>query len=347
MTFSALEGAPFAQSDRCFSYATLNGLIDRSIPQFEDIIQGYVRFHFIAWIIIVIEIIGVVLFSTFLLQQSLLSIAIALLFLTIFSYFILKIYYQAQKPELFLEFRNQYIEDCKNLLKYQEGVKEHYSALAGACGKLASSLQGKENTYYKRLSYLGLVGTATEKFSAWWHWHDFHKMKELLLIQAIEENIQLVKCSPTSLESHAALANAYVMLSGLYISAARTESENRPYTPSEQFLQLMHKRFRFAAERAIEEFKILQEYAPKDPWVHAQLAYSYRDLQMPKEEIREYETILELRPDDKDTVYKLGVLYFEQGYNAKGLKVFEQLTKERFPRAENLISYYGVFKELE
>ena len=347
MTFSASEGIPYAQTDRCFSYSSINSLIDRSIPQYEEIIHSYVRFHIIAWMILTIELIGIIVFSTFLIQQSLLAVIVAIFFLSLFSYFILKVYYQSQKPELFLEFKDQYLEECKKILKYKEGVAENHTALAGACGKLASALQGRESTYYKSLPLMSYVKGWVEIFSAWWHWHDFHKIKELLLLQSIDEHIKLVRCAPTSLELHAALANAYVMLSGLYITATRADNENRPYTPSSEFISLMHKKFRFAAERAIEEFKILNEYAPNDPWVHAQLAYSYRDLQMPKEEIKEYETILQLRPDDYDTLYKLGTLYFEQGLNAKGLQAYEQLKKLKYPKADQLMSYYGVVHEKE
>ena len=96
-----------------------------------------------------------------------------------------------------------------------------------------------------------------------------------------------------------------------------------------------------AAERAIEEFKILNDYAPEDPWIHAQLAYSYHDLQMPQEEIREYETVLRLKPDDMDTLFRLGVLYFQQGMNAKGLQAYEELKRFHYKKAEALIGYYG------
>ena len=106
-------------------------------------------------------------------------------------------------------------------------------------------------------------------------------------------------------------------------------------------MKVFKQKFRSIAERAIEEFKILSDYAPEDPWVHAQLAYSYRDLQMPKEEIREYETILQLCPEDKETLFKLGKLYFEQGQNAKGLQVYETLKRSNYKNAENLIHFYG------
>jgi len=72
-----------------------------------------------------------------------------------------------------------------------------------------------------------------------------------------------------------------------------------------------------------------------------QLAYSYRDLGMPTQEIDEYETILKLCPHDKETLFKLGVLYFSQGLNSKGLRVYEELRHSHFKKARLLIGHYG------
>ena len=62
---------------------------------------------------------------------------------------------------------------------------------------------------------------------------------------------------------------------------------------------------------------------------------------MPQEEIREYDVVARLRPDDQDALYKLGMLYFQKGYNAKGLKIYETLRHMNLKRAEALIDHYG------
>ncbi len=127
----------------------------------------------------------------------------------------------------------------------------------------------------------------------------------------------------------------------MYINPHHEQGFESGKIPHEGYRKELMERFRFTAERAIEEFKILNDYAPDDPWVHVQLAYSYRDLGMPQEEIREYEIVLGLCPDDYDTLYRLGVLYFEQGYNANGLEVYETLKKNNLKKAEQLISHYS------
>lgn len=67
----------------------------------------------------------------------------------------------------------------------------------------------------------------------------------------------------------------------------------------------------------------------------------YRDLGMPEEETLEIETLLKLRPQDKEILYRLGALYFSQGLNAKGLRTYEELKKANFRKAEDLIGSYG------
>ena len=107
----------------------------------------------------------------------------------------------------------------------------------------------------------------------------------------------------------------------------------------------MEQKFTTCTKRAIEEFKRLNDYHPNDPWVYTQLAYSYHDLQMPHDEIKAYETILDLSPEDTEALYKLGILYFEQGFNAKGLKVYEQMKSHNAQKAESLIRYYGAYSD--
>lgn len=170
-------------------------------------------------------------------------------------------------------------------------------------------------------------------------------MRELLLQTCVKEYIKLVKCEPTTLETHAALANAYVMLSGLYIDPRKMEGyDEERWIPPDKYSEQFEAKFRTTAQKAIEEFKILCEYAPDDPWIHSQLAYSYHDLKMPLEEIQEYEMIQRLCPDDLDNLFTLGTLYFQQGMNAQGLRIYEELRRSHYKHSENLIKHYGSSK---
>ena len=343
MTSSRLEGESFFQLDVVFFNQQINHVIEPLIPQFDRLLRSDILFNFLFLTIGIIELVSFLFFLPFLMQSSLMAIGLALFFLTLFSYYILRVYFRNKRPEQMHYLVNRFITACQVLLNYQQGVPEHHLALANACFKLAKCLEGKETRLYPVPRWLGFLNKPLEQISSWWHWEDVHTIREILLQKSIQEHIELVKCEPTGMEAHTALANAYVMLSGLYVNEEKIEEhpENDHWIPPKFRTPLMEKKFRQTAERAVEEFKIIGDYAPNDPWVHSQLAYSYRDLKMPQQEIKEYEMLLRLIPDDKDTLYKLGVLYFQQGREADGLQIYEKIKRTHIKKAEGLIRHYG------
>lgn len=323
----------------------IDRFIEQAVSRFDTIVKSYVTLNMAFAFVGVVEFLLLILFFSFLAQSAVLAMCLAIVFLTVFSYFTFRLYYNTRKPEQLIDIRDEYIGRCKAAIGYQEGVAKFHMALANASCKLAAALHGKEYHYYPPPLWLEIFAPTLETFSCWWHWQDLHKMKEILLLISVDEHIKLVKCEPTNLEVHAALANAYVMLSSIYSDPRKTGGyEDDRWVPLESYSEEMRGRFRGAAERAIEEFKILNDYAPNDPWVHAQLAYSYHDLQMPAEEIKEYEIMLRINPDDKDTLFKLGMLYFQEGQNAKGLKIYEELKGSHYKKAEQLIKFYGAYR---
>lgn len=200
-------------------------------------------------------------------------------------------------------------------------TSEYHLSLASAAYRFASHLSKEEEQLYPVPQKINSLNHIMRKVTHFCHKSDINRMKEVLFLVSIGEHIQLIKSTPTNLEAHASLANAYVALSHLY---KETNS----------------KKFKTAAEKAIQEFKIIDHYSPKDPWVHAQLASCYHDLKMYSEEIKEYELILNLCPEDKQVLFRLGILSFQQGENARGLQIYEKLKEMQFSRAEELIDFY-------
>ncbi len=307
---------------------------------FDSAIRRYVIFTLAFLVLGAVELAVCLTSFALLVRSSLLAVSLAVMFLTFFSYFILRLYFQSRKEEQFHEILEGAEAQSKELIGYQEGDAEHHLFLANSLVRCASALKDKEYTYYHPPEMLEVLGPMAEQLSCWWHWEDLHKMQELFLQRAIDEQIKLVKCEPTDLEVHAGLANTYVLLSSLY-APPRPGADDERWIPPERSSAAMKERFRATAQRAIEEFKILNHYAPNDPWIHAQLAYSYHDMHMPEEEIRCYETILRLKPGDVETQLKLGMLYFQQGQNAKGLQVYEGLKRSHHKQAETLLAFYG------
>ena len=96
---------------------------------------------------------------------------------------------------------------CRELYDYQEDLPESYFELANACIYCTRCLEGLEFSCYRPPRWLNPLANTLEHFSCWWHWEDLHRMRELLLQKAIDELLKLVRCEPTHLQVHTALAN--------------------------------------------------------------------------------------------------------------------------------------------
>jgi tetratricopeptide (TPR) repeat protein len=311
------------------------------LPRCDVVLRRYTFFNIAFLILGGLELLLLLYFLRTLSDSALFSVALAGIFLTLFGYFLLKAYWQTSKNQKLVEIKKQLVEQLREILNYQPEHPESHIALSQALCRLAENLKGREHSLYRATKRPTTLGLALEKICHWLHWQDFHSLRERALEAAVEEQIKRVKCEPTDPEAHAALANNYILLSSLY--ADHSEEENGFWDPMKNERSLMQKKFRDAAERAVEELKILSNYAPSDPWIHEQLAYSYKDLQMPDEEIKEYELVLRLVPDDTEVLYKLGVLYFQQGKNVQGLHMYERLKHSHPTKAEVLIQHYGAY----
>jgi len=171
-------------------------------------------------------------------------------------------------------------------------------------------------------------------------WYPFHRLAEALFLAAIEQQIQLIKLTPTNLFHHATLANYYVMLTNHY---QRPLSQQKKIYLTNTLLNRLSSQAELCSKRSIEELSILRSFAPDELWVRDQLAIAYRELDMLEEELQEYEVITELSPDDYNALLQLGTLYFKRGESAKGLEVYERLNSVQPLLAETLINHYGAY----
>ena len=56
--------------------------------------------------------------------------------------------------------------------------------------------------------------------------------------------------------------------------------------------------------------------------------------------MEQYEILMSKISDDKEIMYKLGVLYFKHQKSSKGLKIYNDLRKLDALYAKNLLSHY-------
>lgn len=316
-------------NDRAFDDALFQNNLPQyyrtTLKEFRRVAYSFVTFNLLYLTLFSAELFLFFFFLPFLSKSPLFAFALGALFLTCFSYFVLLFYFQAKKPEQLIQLRDKLLQSCRQVLAVPEGETQHHLSLAEALTKLSSYLEDFEWNFYNASKFLNFISKGISRFSAYCYGEDVFRMKQLLLQAAVDEHLKQIRISPTDLEVHASLANTYVLLSKIYQG------------PKDQEI------YRAMARLAIEEFKILSQYAPNDPWVHEQLAVGFRDLGMPEEEMREVETLLKLKAQDKEILYRLGTLYFKQGMNAKGLQVYEELKKGNFKKAEDLIGSYGTF----
>lgn len=303
------------------------------LNNFRKIAQVYVLFNVAFFLLLSIETVIFFASVSHLNEPTMFALSLGVLFLSCFSYFLLLFYFQAKKPEQLRHLKEQFIQSCRQHISLPMGEVEHHLSIADALTKLSTYLQDFEWTLSSTPSFLAPISRPLNSFAAYCYWEDVFKMKEILLQTAVEEHLLQIRTTPTDLEVHASLANTYVFLSKLY--------RNLLLSGKKKYKSFSEEAFRSSARLAIEEFRILNHYAPQDPWVHEQLAAGYKDLDMPEDEIRQVEILLKLKAQDKEILFRLGTLYFQQGQNAKGLQIYEELRQANYKKASDLISSYG------
>lgn len=328
-----------SQDDGYFQH-TLPNYYRAVLKKFRKISTSFVYFNILFLALFLTEITLFAIFLTKINHSAFIALSLSALFVTSFSYLVLLFYFQARKSEQLTSIKDDFIHSCRRLLSTPTGMAQHHLSIAEALSRLSRYLQDFEWDFYKIPAPLNFCASIIHRFSAYFYWEDVFKIKQMLLSAAIDEHIKQIRITPTDLEVHASLGNTYVTLAKLY-----KEPVGTPHHPRLNGLRKLQAVFEEKSNTysrlAMEEFKILSQYASDDPWVHEQMAMGYKDLGIPEEEIKEVEILLKLRPLDKEILYRLGSLYFSQGLNAKGLQVYEELKRTHFKKAEDLIASYG------
>ncbi|MEN9343788.1 MAG: hypothetical protein RLZZ453_575 [Chlamydiota bacterium] len=300
-------------------------LEQQTVARFKQVTRQYALFHIGFCSLAFLEVVLFALFFSFFTQTTLLAFSLAALFLTGFTYFVLLFYLQTKKPQ-----------DLADILTFFE--KGNTSSLIESLSRLLAALHQLEYTYYG--SSTALV-SLMQKFSAWIHWKDLHKMNEMILKKIIREHLRLIRENPTDSDIHASLAETYVLLAELYTDPTElTQEVEDLWTSPEYHSALFVAKRKKALSQALEEYKILDFYTPENPSIYEHLAKIYYDLQEMDKAMHAYELIVTKRPEDRRALFDLGSLYFENGKYAQGLQVYEKLKRVQDERCDELLSYY-------
>lgn len=301
-------------AETTLSPSDVEAKLERICTNFHSLLSHYLLFHALFAFLALLEV-GVFAYLLSISPKSIwLGSTLATMVLTGFTYFVLLFYYQTKKPEQMIDLREAFIRGLRENLPAELDQTESLLSLAQACRR--GALEIDEN--FSGLDKLPLsLRTAIKRLSHRLQKDDVREMKELLLKVSIHYHIQLIKHEPSDIEAHSSLAKSYLSLGALNEKGERL------------------------VLRAIQEYKIIQSYAPNDPWVYAQLATCYKKLGDREKQAKAYETILRLCPRDKEIMFCLGLLYFEMDETAKGLRLYGMLRDLNFSKSEELINYYG------
>ncbi|MCY3974501.1 MAG: hypothetical protein OXF02_03030 [Simkaniaceae bacterium] len=294
-------------------------------PGLKRIIRSHLFFHLFFAGLVVAESALLVGFALFRPGSAFLPFPLVCMILTIFIYLIALFYLKTKKPQQFRELQDRFMSLCKRDLPTDLSSEDYHLTLANAAYRFAERLKEEERTVScEKVSDHRLLHRLIYRCTRLCYDRDFHKMKELLLSVSVREHILLIRQCPMNLEAHGSLANAYIDFASIYHGEG----------------ELVDERCAHFLKKAVEEFKVMDRLSPENPWIQARLAPCYRELDCVEEEMRCYEKILARCPDDRRVMFNLGVLYFKQGKNAQGLKIYQDLKRVRFSRADELIALY-------
>jgi tetratricopeptide (TPR) repeat protein len=297
----------------------------------------------IFFVLFLSELLTLLLFLPFLSKSFLLATVVGATVLTAFAYFVLKFYFQTKKPEQFLALRENFVEQCHEYFIVKNDSMESRWGFLQALYHLIYRLDGQEYQYYSIPKHLSALAPLVQKFSVWCHFADVQLMKELLHHMCIRTQLEWIKTHPTDTELHRSLANSYSAFYKIYQDPARLGRTVYSFIASEYNSPEMVQKFQKAALCAVEELKIVLHYSPHDIKALAALGSVYHDLDAKEEERKTYEALLQLSPQEKEIRFRLGTLYFQLGFMAHGLKIYEDLRKSNDPNAAQLLQSYDEF----
>lgn len=301
----------------------LSSLALATAASFKALLHSIALFHALFLGLIVGEVLLIALFFSLLVQSALVAISVALLVLTIFCYLVLRLWVYTKKKQDAEQLSEAFQESIRRLSGAQGPSFEASLTLSQAMLTLSETLKKETKELTFSSSWLKFLRPLTGSLYQRLIRDDRLFIQEQIFERMTQLWLAFIRQEPTHLEAHAHLASHLITYSQLFAHSKKHEA-----------------RFKALVQRAAEEFKILNDYAPSDVWVHTQLAYTYHDLGMKEEEIKEYEAILALQPQDSETLFKLGVLYFQQGSTSKALSLYEELKKHCPQKSQQLINFY-------
>ncbi|MGR3973820.1 MAG: hypothetical protein QRY72_04555 [Candidatus Rhabdochlamydia sp.] len=327
------------------SYLITANLVENTLQDLYRLIRRYLIFHTVFIVLIALQLLSLLFLIPLMAQNIAAAVVIATTFLTLFTYLVLRFYFQSRKVEQLLEIKNQFIQSAEGV-QLRSSQEQLWSLdQLSPIYHLIHSLHYTLSDELIIPSWVQITLPGMKQLTHWCLWEDAQWMKETLHRHALDTLLQWVKQYPLDLELHKTFATAYMACYAIY-QIPKTESILLPLIKRQYELSDMKEKMETLARLALEELNILLHHNPHHEWALTQLATIYGDLNWKEKEKSTYELLLSLENKNINTLYSLGLLCFELGDIAQGLSLYQQLQEANDPRAHELITHYGSFSSL-
>ncbi len=294
----------------------------RFFLRFLKIFQSSLYFHFFSFFSLALLVVVSCILSHIDPKSLSHGIALASLVVMFFSYLTLKPLFETKQfhqildlidhPNLSLNEKIQFYRELKLTFQYQMQEKYFSHLSPGIFSKIKLGLIWK---YY---------AFAVESIG-----------KKILLSQ-----LELIESTPLDLRVHSEYASTLMDQVGAYQIPLHLHPYFFPSKIKKTESGLNEKQVKQLYTIALEELKIVDSLSPKDPWTWAKLADCYKGLGQKDPELKAVEFLKLLRPQDKEILFKLSELYFENNRFSDGMKIYDQLRIQDSTLASKLLSQY-------
>ncbi|MCH9621189.1 MAG: hypothetical protein S4CHLAM20_06060 [Chlamydiia bacterium] len=309
--------------------------------KFKDLFHqsAFLHFSFCAFILLG----SIVSFSLFLRDQGSLytPAAFALLFLSIASYGLIAYYQKNRKLDTIDTICKEYRRYCYQKLSTNiEDSEKLHLAIAECLRDLAESVHDPK-LFHLTIHPFKFSKNHLIAHFLYFHYNDILYMQEKLLEISLEQHSYVLADCACSLEFHSSLSKVYSTLATCYKIPKGTHLEKAfsysTITKATEYQTQFEKYYTLA----IEELKIICDISDSEPWTHLELASLYAKFDDSELEMQQYEIIINRVADDKEILYKLGILYFKHHKTSHGLKIYDRLKHIDALYAKNLLAHYN------
>ncbi|MCH9617750.1 MAG: hypothetical protein SP4CHLAM5_06830 [Chlamydiia bacterium] len=294
-------------------------------------------------------------FSLFILVQSIVSLSLflsdfnsmytpasfAILFLAITSYMLIAFYQKNRKLDAIDTISKEFRHCCSIALsKNIENTEKLHLAIAECMRDLSEALHTQE-LFYLTIHPFKFSKSHIISHFLYFHYGDILYLQEKLLDISLNQHSFILADCACNLEFHSSLSKTYATLAGCHKLPKGKHLEKAFHYSNMTKKNELSSYFDKYYILAIEELKIVCELSGNESWSILDLASLYARFGDYEKEMEQYEQLVNCIDDDKEILYRLGVLYFMHHKTSCGLKMYNQLRKLDALYAKNLLSHYN------